>query len=61
MISMSLHGSSWHSAMPTCRCLLLFGETPTDAQIESAARNAARTFLRAYAPAQANALAVKTA
>ena len=28
--------------------LLLFGETPTDAQIESAARNAARTFLRAY-------------
>lgn len=26
----------------------LFGETPTDAQLESAARNAVRTFLRAY-------------
>jgi AcrR family transcriptional regulator len=28
--------------------LTLFGETPTDEQLESAARNAARTFLRAY-------------
>lgn len=31
---------------------LLFGETPTDEQIESAARNAARTFLRAYGKPQ---------
>jgi AcrR family transcriptional regulator len=31
---------------------LLLGETPTDEQIESAARNAARTFLRAYAKPQ---------
>jgi AcrR family transcriptional regulator len=28
--------------------LMLFGETPTDEQIESAARNAVRTFLKAY-------------
>jgi AcrR family transcriptional regulator len=28
--------------------LTLFGEMPTDAQLESAARNAVRTFLRAY-------------
>lgn len=28
--------------------LTLFGETPSDAQLESAARNAVRTFLRAY-------------
>ncbi len=31
---------------------LLFGETPTDEQIESAARNAVRTFLRAYGKPQ---------
>lgn len=29
---------------------VLLGETPDDAELESAARNAARTFLRAYAP-----------
>jgi hypothetical protein len=28
--------------------LTLFGATPTDDQLESAARNAVRTFLRAY-------------
>jgi AcrR family transcriptional regulator len=39
----------------------LFGVTPTEAELETAARNAVRTFMRAYAPAQANALAVKTA
>ncbi len=32
--------------------LLLFGETPTDEQIESAARNATRTFLKAYGKAE---------
>jgi AcrR family transcriptional regulator len=31
---------------------VLLGETPSDAELESAARNAARTFLRAYAPAR---------
>ena len=31
--------------------LTLLGETPTDAQLESAARNAIRTFLRAYGTA----------
>lgn len=39
----------------------LFGVTPTDEELDSAARNAVRTFLRAYAPAQANTPAVKTA
>ncbi|WP_426130559.1 TetR/AcrR family transcriptional regulator C-terminal domain-containing protein [Pararhizobium sp. PWRC1-1] len=39
----------------------LFGVTPTEAELETAARNAVRTFMRAYAPAQANTLAVKTA
>jgi AcrR family transcriptional regulator len=39
----------------------LFGVTPTEAELETAARNAVRTFLRAYAPAQANTLTVKTA
>lgn len=40
----------------------LFGVTPTDEELDSAARNAVRTFLRAYAPAQANTLTVvKTA
>lgn len=29
---------------------VLLGEMPSDAELESAARNAARTFLRAYAP-----------
>ncbi|PKA43360.1 TetR/AcrR family transcriptional regulator (plasmid) [Rhizobium sullae] len=28
--------------------MMLFGQTPTDEQLESAARNAVRTFLRAY-------------
>lgn len=32
--------------------LLLFGETPSDAEIETAARNAVRTFLRAYGAPQ---------
>lgn len=32
--------------------LLLFGEAPTDEQIESAARNATRTFLKAYGKPQ---------
>jgi len=37
----------------------LFGGTPTDEELEKAARNAVRTFLRAYgAPAKAKALAV---
>lgn len=31
---------------------VLLGETPSDAQLESAARNATRTFLRAYAPSK---------
>jgi AcrR family transcriptional regulator len=31
---------------------VLLGETPSDAQLESAARNATRTFLRAYAPSR---------
>jgi len=31
---------------------ILLGETPDDAELESAARNAARTFLRAFAPVQ---------
>ena len=31
---------------------VLLGETPTDAELESAARNATRTFLRAYAPSR---------
>lgn len=39
----------------------LFGVTPTEAELDTAARNAVRTFMRAYAPAQANTLAVKTA
>lgn len=39
----------------------LFGVTPTEAELDTAARNAVRTFMRAYAPAQANALAAKTA
>lgn len=39
----------------------LFGIPPTEAELESAARNAVRTFMRAYAPAQASALAVKMA
>ncbi|WP_060506840.1 TetR/AcrR family transcriptional regulator [Rhizobium sp. Root1204] len=39
----------------------LFGVTPTDEELDSAAHNAVRTFLRAYAPAQANTPAVKTA
>ena len=30
--------------------LTLLGETPSDAQLDSAARNAVRTFLRAYGP-----------
>jgi len=33
--------------------LMLFGEKPTDEQIETAARNAARTFLKAYGKAPA--------
>lgn len=32
---------------------VLLGEMPSDAELESAARNATRTFLRAYAPASA--------
>lgn len=32
---------------------ILLGETPSDAELESAARNAVRTFLRAHAPAAA--------
>lgn len=32
---------------------VLLGEMPSDAELESAARNAARTFLRAYAPTKA--------
>lgn len=32
---------------------VLLGEIPSDAELESAARNATRTFLRAYAPAKA--------
>lgn len=32
--------------------LLIFGETPTDEQIETAARNAVKTFLRAYGKPQ---------
>ncbi len=39
----------------------LFGVTPTEAELDIAARNAVRTFMRAYGPAQANTLAVKTA
>jgi AcrR family transcriptional regulator len=39
----------------------LFGATPTDGELESAARNAVRTFMRAYGPAQANTQTVKTA
>lgn len=39
----------------------LFGVTPTEAELDTAARNAVRTFMRAYGPAQANTLAVKTA
>ncbi|MBP1860230.1 TetR/AcrR family transcriptional regulator [Rhizobium herbae] len=41
----------------------LFGVTPTQAELESAARNAVRTFMRAYAPppAQTNAPALRTA
>lgn len=39
----------------------LFGATPRDEELESAARNAVRTFMRAYGPAQANTQAVKTA
>ena len=39
----------------------LFGATPTDKELESAARNAVRTFMRAYGPAQSNTQAVKTA
>jgi AcrR family transcriptional regulator len=30
---------------------ILLGETPSDSELESAARNAAKTFLRAFAPA----------
>lgn len=33
---------------------VLLGETPDDAELESAARNAARTFLRAYASSKAS-------
>lgn len=32
---------------------VLLGEMPSDAELESAARNATRTFLRAYAPSKA--------
>ena len=39
----------------------LCGATPTDGELESAARNAVRTFMRAYGPAQANTQTVKTA
>ena len=39
--------------------LLLFGETPTDEQIESAARNAVRTFLKAYGKPQPSREAAK--
>lgn len=41
----------------------LFGVTPTEVELETAARNAVRTFMRAYAPpaVQANASTLKTA
>lgn len=39
---------------------LLLGETPSDAELESAARNAAKTFLRAYSPALSATTPVET-
>ena len=46
---------------PDLQMNTLFGATPTDGELESAARNAVRTFMRAYGPAQANTQTVKTA
>ena len=39
---------------------ILLGETPSDAELESAARNAARTFLRAYTPVGASGKSAAT-